>query len=233
MHRYYRYLNALFSMTLLLKGGKQVNVLMDSQTLLFFMQPNKTQCINVFDLIQQDIIYVLFYPSKGCIHAPLIMKTIEVVSQTYFEKETHLSPYTLYQIVPANLSRRLKGAPAKAARHDYSSDEPTPMPPLSICIPLVLLLHRVLWATVGEREVGVEVWDLGWHVVLRPYSLCVATFRPMCMSWLGTNGRLMKIYVFSSLLLVCRYHLALRMCLSIHPSPTLISGISITLVSLI
>lgn len=108
MHRYYRYLNALFSMTLLLKGGNQVNVLMDSQTLLFFMQPNKTQCINVFDLIQQDIIYVLFYPSKGCIHAPLIMKTIEVVSQTYFEKETHLSPYTLYWIVPANLSRRLR-----------------------------------------------------------------------------------------------------------------------------
>lgn len=149
MHRYYRYLNALFSMTLLLKGGKQVNVLMDSQTLLFFMQPNKTQCINVFDLIQQDIIYVLFYPSKGCIHAPLIMKTIEVVSQTYFEKETHLSPYTLYQIVPANLSRRLKGAPAKAARHDYSSDEPTPMPPY----PSVFLLYYCCIVSYGPRWV--------------------------------------------------------------------------------
>jgi hypothetical protein len=42
---------ALLRMTLLLKGGNQVNVLGDRQTLLFFMQPNKTQRLNVFDLI--------------------------------------------------------------------------------------------------------------------------------------------------------------------------------------
>jgi hypothetical protein len=51
MHCYFRYINALFRMTLLPKGGNQVNVLGDSQTLLFFMQPNKTQRLNVFDLI--------------------------------------------------------------------------------------------------------------------------------------------------------------------------------------
>jgi hypothetical protein len=42
MCHFYRYLNALFKMNLLPKGGNQVNVLGDSQTLLFFMQPNKT-----------------------------------------------------------------------------------------------------------------------------------------------------------------------------------------------
>jgi hypothetical protein len=36
MHQFYRYLNAFFTMTLLPKGGNQVNVLGDSQTLLSF-----------------------------------------------------------------------------------------------------------------------------------------------------------------------------------------------------
>jgi hypothetical protein len=116
-------------MTLLAKGGNQVNVLGDSQTLLFFMQPNKTQRLNVFDLIWQEIIYVSFYPTKGCVHAPFIMKIIEVVSHTWFEKEVHPVAYTPYWIDPANPAGRSKRAPTGAARQYYSSDEPHPMPP--------------------------------------------------------------------------------------------------------
>jgi hypothetical protein len=129
MHCYYRYLNALFGVTLLPKGGNQVNVLGDSQTLLFFMQPNKTHRLNVFDLIWQDIIYVSFYPTKGCVHALFIMKIIEVVSQTWVEKEVHHVAYTPYWIDSTNPTRRSKRAHAGAARQDYSSDEPPPMPP--------------------------------------------------------------------------------------------------------
>jgi hypothetical protein len=48
---YYRYLNSLFRATLIPKGGNQVNVHGESQTLLYFMKSEKRFRINVFDLI--------------------------------------------------------------------------------------------------------------------------------------------------------------------------------------
>jgi hypothetical protein len=57
------------------------------------------------------------------------MKMIEVVYQTWFEKEVHPVAYTPYWIDPANPAGRSKRAFAGAARQDYSSDEPPHMPP--------------------------------------------------------------------------------------------------------
>jgi hypothetical protein len=51
MHRYYRYLNVVFWMALIPKGGNQMNVLSESRVLLTFMKPNIKDKINVFDMI--------------------------------------------------------------------------------------------------------------------------------------------------------------------------------------
>jgi hypothetical protein len=51
MHRYYMYLNAVFWMALIPKGGNQMNVLSESRVLPTFMMPNIKDKINVFDMI--------------------------------------------------------------------------------------------------------------------------------------------------------------------------------------
>lgn len=56
------------------------------------------------------------------------MKMIEVVSHTWFQKETHLVAYAPYRIDPANPAGRSKRAPTGAARQNYSSDEPAHVP---------------------------------------------------------------------------------------------------------
>ena len=53
----------------------------------------------------------------------------ELVSQTWFEKETHLVAYTPHWIDPANPSRRSKRVPARVAMQDYCSDELAPVAP--------------------------------------------------------------------------------------------------------
>jgi hypothetical protein len=66
MHMYYKYLNSLFRLTLLPKGGNQMNLLGESKVLLFFMKPNKKDKINVFDLIWEDIVHASWTPSNLC-----------------------------------------------------------------------------------------------------------------------------------------------------------------------
>jgi hypothetical protein len=56
-------------MTLIPKGGNQMNILGESKVLLSFMKPNSSESINVFYMIWQEII-----------NAPFIMKMIEVVT---------------------------------------------------------------------------------------------------------------------------------------------------------
>jgi hypothetical protein len=51
IHRYYMYLNSLSRMTVLPKGGNQMNVLSESQILLILLAPNSLARINVFDMI--------------------------------------------------------------------------------------------------------------------------------------------------------------------------------------
>jgi hypothetical protein len=63
------------------------------------------------------------------VHAPYIMKMIGVVSQTWFEKETHPIIYAPYWINPASPAGRSKRVPTGAVKQDYSSDEPAPVPP--------------------------------------------------------------------------------------------------------
>lgn len=47
MHKFYRYLNALFRMTLIPKGGNQMNILGESKVLLTFMKSNNRVRLNV------------------------------------------------------------------------------------------------------------------------------------------------------------------------------------------
>jgi hypothetical protein len=51
MHSYYRYINSLSRMTILPKGGNQMNILRESRILLLLLAPNSLARINVFDMI--------------------------------------------------------------------------------------------------------------------------------------------------------------------------------------
>jgi hypothetical protein len=89
-------------MTLIPKGGNQMNILGESKVLLSFMKPNSTESLNVFDMIWQEIIHASYFPLKGCLHAPFIMKIIEVVTQFRFKKAqdiSHIPPSGLTQII--------------------------------------------------------------------------------------------------------------------------------------
>jgi hypothetical protein len=100
MHKYYRYLNSLFMMTLIPKGGNQMNILGESKVLLSFMKPNSNERLNVFDMIWQEIIHASCSPLKGCLHAPYIMKMIEVVTQLRYEKGTRHLSLPLFGLTP-------------------------------------------------------------------------------------------------------------------------------------
>jgi hypothetical protein len=114
LHKYYRYINSLCRMTLIPKGGNQMNILGESKVLLSFMKPNISESLNVFDMIWQEIIHASCFPLKGCLHAPFIMKMIKVVTQFRFEKCTRHLSYTPFWIDPNNPAGRLRKAPASS-----------------------------------------------------------------------------------------------------------------------
>jgi hypothetical protein len=114
MHKYYRYINSLCRMTLIPKGGNQMNILGESKVLLSLMKPNSSESLNVFDMVWQEIIHVACFPLKGCLHAPFIMKMIEVVTQFQFEKGTRHLSYTPFWIDPNNPTGRLRKAPSSS-----------------------------------------------------------------------------------------------------------------------
>jgi hypothetical protein len=128
MHRYYRYLNSLSRMTILPKGGNQMNVLRESRILLLLLTPNSLARINVFDMIREEILRASWSPLKGCLHAPFIMKMIEVVTQTRFDKPIKHSRYMPYWVGSNNPAARSKRALAGSGG-PASSDEPPPQPP--------------------------------------------------------------------------------------------------------
>jgi hypothetical protein len=80
MHRYYQYLNSLSRMTVLPKGGNQMNVLGESRVLLILLTPNNIARLNVFDMIWEEILRASWSPLKGCLHVPYIMKMIEAIT---------------------------------------------------------------------------------------------------------------------------------------------------------
>lgn len=96
MHRHYRYLNSLARMTILPKGGNQMNVLSESRILLLCVTPSGQTRINVFNMIWKEIVHSSWSPLKGCVHAPFIMKMIEVVTQVRYEKDVKHTLYILY-----------------------------------------------------------------------------------------------------------------------------------------
>jgi hypothetical protein len=117
MHKYYRYINSLSRMTLIPKGGNQMNILGESKVLLSFMKPSSSESINVFDMIWQEIIHDACFPLKGCLHAPFIMKMIEVVTQFRYDKGTRHQSYTPFWIDPNNPAERLRKAPSSSRAH--------------------------------------------------------------------------------------------------------------------
>jgi hypothetical protein len=114
LHKFYRYINSLCRMTLIPKGGNQMNILGESKVLLSIMKPNSSESINVFDMIWQEVIHVACFPLKGCLHAPFIMKMIELVTQFCYEKGTRHLSYTPFWIDPNNPAGRLRKAPSSS-----------------------------------------------------------------------------------------------------------------------
>jgi hypothetical protein len=127
-HRYYKYLNSLSRMTVLPKGGNQMNVLGESRILLLLLAPNSLACINVFDMIWEEIIRASWSPLKGCLHAPFIMKMIKVVTHIRFDKPVKHSRYVSYWVDSNNPAACSKRAPTGTGGL-ASSDEPPPQPP--------------------------------------------------------------------------------------------------------
>jgi hypothetical protein len=117
MHKCYRYINSLSRMTLIPRGGNQMNILGESKVLLSFMKPSSSESINVFDIIWQEIIHAACFPLKGCLHAPFIMKMIEVVTQFRYDKGTRHQSYTPFWIDPNNPVGRLRKAPSSSRAH--------------------------------------------------------------------------------------------------------------------
>jgi hypothetical protein len=202
-HKYYRYLNSLFRMTLIPKGGNQMNILGESKVLLSFMKPNSSESLNVFDMIWQEIIHASCFPLKGCLHAPFIMKMIEVVTQFRYKKGTRHPSYTPFWIDPNNLAGRLRKAPA-SSREQTTAGPSRPSP--GRCSPTPCGRGRGRGRGMGARLA---------HGIANFYP-CVGISLLMFTSWPGGSGRRMTISVVSlspreSFLLP-----ALLTCLSMH-----------------
>jgi hypothetical protein len=91
------------------------------------MKPNSTESLNVFDMIWQEIIHASRFPLKGCLHAPFIMKMIEVVTQFWYEKGTRHLSYTPFWIDPNNPVGRLRKAPASSREQTFAGpSRPSP-----------------------------------------------------------------------------------------------------------
>jgi hypothetical protein len=204
LHKFYRYINSLYRMTLIPKGGNQMNILGESKVLLSFMKPNSSESINIFDMIWQEIIHAACFPLKGCLHAPFIMKMIEVVSQFRFEKGTRHLSYTPSGLIQT-IQQGVWGKPPPALVDM--------MLPVSR-VPLLVadLPHHVVMVMV---EVVVAGWELHRPMVLQPSFPCAGTYLTMCMSWWGISGRLTTTSVIKPLPWLCHLLPARLMCLFI------------------
>jgi hypothetical protein len=234
MHRYYRYLNSLSKMTVLPKGGNQMNVLGESRVFLLLLAPNSLACINVFDMIWEEILRASWSPLKGCLLAPFIMKMIEVVTQTHFEKPVKHSRYVPYWVDSSNPATRTKrtplgsGGPASSLSHLLSL--------LIIHPPLASPLPHVRWTTAGEEVVrardGVVVEDYSFiwpRAFLAPLP-CAATgrSRSLCAD-VGLTGYMRIFFVMPPRQVI----LCLPGPLHLRPPPslwTLMSGTNRNLV---
>jgi hypothetical protein len=91
---YYMYLNSLSRMIVLPKGGNQMNILAESKIFLLCMILRSRGKVNVFDMIWEEIVHASLSPLKASLHAPYIMKMIEVVTQVRCEKDVKHTRYT-------------------------------------------------------------------------------------------------------------------------------------------
>jgi hypothetical protein len=221
MHKYYRYINSLSKMTLIPKGGNQMNILGESKVLLSFMKPNSSESINIFDMIWQEIIHAACFPLKGCLHAPFIMKMIEVVTQFRYEKGTRHQSYIPFWIDPNNPAGRLRKAPSSSRAHTSAGPAAAagasrPSPGRGSPTPRGHGRGRGRGRGMGARLA---------HGIAA-FFLCAEIFLQMCMSWQGVRGRLTTIFVVKLLLWACLLTLARLTCLSIRLLQKSMSGTS-------
>jgi hypothetical protein len=178
-----------------------MNILGESKVLLSFMKPDSSERLNVFDMIWQEIIHASCSPLKGCLHAPYIMKMIEVVTQIRYEKGTiHLS-YTPFWIDPNNPASRMKKAPV-------SSREQTSAGPIH---------PSSAHGTPTPRGCG-RGHGLGARLAhgIAAFSPCVGIYLLLCMSWQGGGRRRMTISIITQSLWVILLLPARLMCLFMH-----------------
>jgi hypothetical protein len=159
----HRYLNSLFRMTILPKGGNQMNVLVESRVFLLLLAPNSLARINVFDMIWEEILRASWSPLKGCLHEPFIMKMIEVVTQTRFKKPVKHSHYVPYWVDSSNPTARTKRAPSGSGGPS-SSDEPPPQPPHHESSSRAAAASRSMDRSGRGSGQG---WGLGWGLFIR------------------------------------------------------------------
>jgi hypothetical protein len=199
LHKYYRYINSLCGMTLIPKGGNQMNILGESKVLLSFMKPNSSKSLNVFDMIWQEIIHAACFPLKGCLHAPLSWRWLKWWLSFVLKKEQDISPTP-----PSGLIQTIQ-----------QGDWGKPLPDLVgklLPVPRVPLLVVDLPHHVVVVEVVVAGWELDWLMVLHLSFLCAGTYLPMFMNWRGVSGRLTTTSVAKPLPWVCHLFLARLMC---------------------
>jgi hypothetical protein len=199
-----------------------MNILGESKVLLSFMKPNSLESIKIFDMIWQEIIHAACFPLKGCLHAPFIIKMIEVVTQFRYEKGIINLSYTPFWIDPNNPTGRLRKAPSSSRAHTFAGPAAAagasrPSPGRGSPTPRGLGRGRGRGQGMGARLT---------HGIAAFFFLCAGIFLQMCMSWQSVRRRLTTIFIVKLPLWVCLLPLARLTCLSIRLLQKSMSGTS-------
>jgi hypothetical protein len=187
------------------------------------MKPNSSESINVFDMIWQEIIHAACFPLKGCLHAPFIMKMIEVVTQFRYEKGTRHQSYTPFWIDPNNPAGRLRKAPSSSRAHTSAGPYVGPAAAAGASRPSPGRGSPMPHGRGRGRGRGRGMGARLAHGIAA-FSLCAGIFLLMCTSWQGVSGRLTTIFIVKLLLWVCPLLLARLTCLSIRLPRRSMSG---------
>jgi hypothetical protein len=126
----FRYMNSLIRQTVLPKGGNEMNILSHNQTLLLSLaQRNEDTEFSVFNMIWSEIIAASSNTVKSCLHAPYLMKMIEVVTKLNFKKESKHQAYIPLRIDPQDPSKRTKRSKGSSSAATPLVQSPPRRPP--------------------------------------------------------------------------------------------------------
>jgi hypothetical protein len=121
----FRYMNSLIRQTVLPKGGNEMNILSHNQTLLLSLADGTE--FSTFDMIWSEIVAASSNTTKSCLHAPYLMKMIEVVTKLNFKKESKHQAYIPLRIDPRDPYKR-----TKRSRGSTSAAPQSPSPPRQV-----------------------------------------------------------------------------------------------------